>query len=161
MIKNNSLKMGLFYSPVGISMGAYVAATANGDGYGLFPLYAGLAAFSTFTVLWWLIVRRKNNLKVLNGAIAGVLSGIVSHYVCWYLLLVEANIKYILLGKGLSSLGEPPQNLIQSFWGALVLSAVSLFLCGWFTVSTGGMIGAAFCWRSKRKATNNGNKKTI
>ena len=119
------------YSLVGISIGAHVALTSIGDGYEFFPVYAGVSAFITTSFIWWVFLeRRKISLTIIKGAVAGIFSGIISHYICWYIILAVANFRYLIFGTALSSLGEPPQNLLIALWASLVYSVWSLVFYG-------------------------------
>ena len=138
--------MGLFSSLIGILIGAYIAITAIGDGYEWFPLYAGFAAFLTSCLLWRIFIERKKSYRIVVGIFVGALSGFLSHYVCWYLQIAIANFRYLVFGTGLSSLGEPPMNLLLGISGALGLSYWSWIFFGWLTVAAGGIIGGGFCW---------------
>ncbi len=138
-----SLLAGLF----GLAGGAFVWWIASGQGYEVLPFAAGLAGFGTTAFFWWLIVARRNQYKVKAGALAGGLSGIVSHYVCWYLYLIGANFCYWLTGGCVSSLGEPPIDLLNGLWGTFIFSLVSLMFLGWMTVLPGALVGAWWAWR--------------
>ena len=139
-IKKSSV-MGLFCCPVGILCGLYVSSSATGEGYHLFPVYAGIAAFITASFFWWLIVVRRNTYNMGAGAAVGALSGVVAHYMCWYVQIISANICYWILGGCRSSLGEPPIDLLNGLWGALALSFWSLLFFGWVTSPIGALIG--------------------
>ena len=138
-----SLLAGLF----GLAGGAFVWMIANGSGYEVLPLAAGLSAFGTTAFFWGLIVARRNRYSAKAGALAGALSGIVSHYTCWYLYLIGANICYWLTEGCTSSLGEPPLDLLNGLWGTLVFSLISLMFLGWLTVPLGMAIGALWAWK--------------
>lgn len=137
-----SLAMGLLCAPVGILCGIYIWALATGEGYHLFPVYAGVAAFVTPFAFWWLLVARRAQATVRGGALAGALSGAVAHYVCWYLLILSRNACYWLWGGCRSSLGEPPIDPLNGLWGALALTFWSLLYLGWVTVPLAALIGA-------------------
>ena len=138
-----SLLAGLF----GLAGGASVWWIARGQGYEVLPFAAGLAAFGTTAFFWWLIVVRRNQYKAKDGALAGGLSGLVSHYACWYLYLMGANLCYWLTGGCVSSLGEPPIDLLNGLWGTFIFSLVSLMFLGWATVPLGMLVGAIWAWR--------------
>ena len=140
-----SLLAGLF----GLAGGAIVWSIATGSGYQYFPLAAGLGAFGTTAFFWWLIVARRAGYNAWSGAMAGGLSGIVSHYACWYLYLLGANICYGLTGGCVSSLGEPPIDLLNGLWGTLIFSLVSLMFVGWITVPLGIAVGAWWVWQNR------------
>ena len=134
--------MGALCCPLGILIGVFIALLATGDGYRLFPVYGGTAAFITAAFFWWLIVLRRDAFRRIPGGIAGALSGIVAHYICWYIQIISANICYWIFGGCRSSLGEPPVDLLDGFWGALGLSFFSLLFWGWITAPLGALIGA-------------------
>ena len=138
-----SLLAGLF----GLVGGAFVWLIATGSGYEFLPVAAGLGAFGTTAFFWWLIVVRRNNYSARAGMLAGGLSGIVSHYTCWYLYLVGSNVCYLTTGGCVSSLGEPPLDLLNGLWGTLVFSLVSLMFLGWLTMPLGMAVGAFWAWR--------------
>lgn len=124
------------YALVGLGVGIFVTVTAIGD-YRFFFLYSTLAAFITAYVLWKLMMeKRTHNLKRF-ALVTGGLSGILSHYVCWYFLYVGANVCYWTTGGCTSSLGDAPANLVVALAGAFALSFWSLLLFGWVTISAG------------------------
>jgi hypothetical protein len=139
-----SLLAGLF----GLAGGTFVWLIANGSDYEALPLAAGLGACGTTAFFWWLIVARRANYSARSGALAGGLSGVVAHYTCWYLYLVGVNICYGLTGGCVSSLNEPPLDLLNGLWGTLVFSLVSLMFLGWLTVPLGMAVGAWWAWRN-------------
>lgn len=145
-----AVQIGLMAALLGLAAGLGVWWLAIGGGYEWFPMYAAVAAFLTTTFLWWLIVSRRHKSNAWRGAVAGGLSGGISHYVCWYLQIVGANLCYWTTGGCVSSLGEPPIDLLNGLWGALVLSAVSLFFLGWLTVPVGVIGGAVWGWKNSR-----------
>ncbi|MFZ0945269.1 MAG: hypothetical protein WB930_08460 [Syntrophobacteraceae bacterium] len=148
-----SLSIGILYCPVGLGLGAFAAYQAIGEGYRFFPLYAGVAALITCSVLWWLIIERPCRRGVAAGIVAGALAGLLSHPVCWYLKILAANIGYWVLRTGAysSSLGEPPVDPLNGLWGAFVLSLWSWLFFGWVTIPSGGIIGGLFARLLKRR----------
>ena len=145
-----SLLFGLLCAPFGLAVGVFVAATATGTGYGAFALWAPLAAFFTSALLWRLLVERRRRGVVVRrrwiAALAGAVSGALSHWLCWYLLLLWSNVTYWLAGTPTSSLGEPPVDPITALAAALVFSAWSLAFFGVVTVPAGA--GLAVIWHS-------------
>jgi hypothetical protein len=139
--RNKTWLVGFLSGLVGLLIGLYVSFVATGQDYELLPLFAFLAAFVTSSTLWWWIAARSETRRLARGAIAGALSGIIAHYVCWYLLILANNWCYWLTGGCLDSLGQPPIDLLNAIWGAAVLSLPSLFFFGWLTVSLGALIG--------------------
>jgi len=148
-----SLSMGALCAPVGIGVGLFIGSSATGAGYENFWLPAGLAAFVTAAGLWWLIVEWRGRYTALRGMTAGFLAGILAHPVCWYFMLVAANVCYWTTDGCRSSLNEPPMNLAQAVLGAAVLSFWSLLLFGIVT-GPGGMIIGGLLGRERKKSVN-------
>jgi len=138
-----SLLAGLF----GLVGGTFVWLMTNGSDYQALPLAAGLGAFGTTAFFWRLIVVRCNNYTARAGMLTGGLSGIASHWVCWYLYLVGVNICYGLTGGCVSSLNEPPLDPLNGLWGTVLFSLVSLMFLGWITVPLGMAVGAWWAWK--------------
>ena len=149
----NTLKISLLAGIFGVAGGLAVWSIASCSGYEFLPIAAGVGAFGTTAFFWWLIVARRNNYSARAGAIAGGLSGLVSHYVCWYLYLIGANTCYWLTGGCVSSLGEAPLDLLNGLWGMLIFSLVSLVFLGWLTVPLGIVVGA---WWARRRINRQG-----
>ena len=126
---------------IGLLIGLYVSFVATGEGYEYFPIIAFLAAFGTSSALFWWIAARSRTRRVARGAFTGALAGALSHYVCWYLLILVNNLCYWLTGGCLDSLGQPPVDLLNALWGAAVLSIPSLVFFGWLTIPLGALIG--------------------
>lgn len=147
----NTLKISLLAGLLGVIGGLVVWQMASGDGYQFFPVAAGAGAFGTTAFFWWFIVTRRQDYRARIGALAGGLSGMVSHYVCWYLYLVGANGCYWLTGGCTSSLGEPPIDLLNGLWGMLIFSLISLMFVGWLTVPLGMLAGGWYAWKIGRR----------
>jgi hypothetical protein len=147
-----SLSIGILFCPVGFGSGAFVAYRAIGEGYRFLPLYAGVSALITCSVLWWLIIERPCRRSVAAGIVVGALGGLLSHPVCWYVQILAANIGYwvLRLGAYSSSLDEPPVDPLNGLWSAFVLSLWSLLFFGWVTIPSGGIIGGVFARLVKR-----------
>ena len=101
---------------------------------------------------WLLPERRKRNLLVW-GILAGALTGLVSHYLAWYLMFVGANICFWLSGGCTSSLGEPPASLQDGLWGAAALTMFSLVFVGWMTIMLGGAVGGVYAFLVRLQAS--------
>jgi hypothetical protein len=148
-----ALHFGLLCALVGLGGGGYAVHSAIGEGWQRLPICAALAAFLTGFGLWsWLIERRAvpgRRVSILAGILTGGTAGGLAHYLCWYLLILSANLDYVLFGTT-SSLGEPPMNPFQGLAGAAVFSAWSLFLFGWVTIPAGALLGWLMIRRSHR-----------
>ena len=148
-----SFYMGLFCCPIGILIGIYISISAIGSGYDWFPFYAGLASFLTPLGFWIILIETHRTYRISLGIAVGILSGIISHYVCWYLWIISANVQHLFFDSFHSSLGDPPMNLIEGFTGSLGLTYFSLLFFGWLTIPAGGIIGGIYCWHLKRKVS--------
>jgi hypothetical protein len=148
-----TLLMGTLCGVAGLLIGLWVSLTATGEGYELFAVYAFMAAFIVASSLWWLILARRRTYSLGRGAVAGALAGLLSHYVCWYLLILGSNVCYWVWGGCRSSLGEPPIDPLNALWAAAVFSAGSLLFFGWLTVPIGALIGSLVAVRQRTTST--------
>lgn len=148
-----SLIMGLGCGLVGLAVGAWVACTAIGEGYASMLLAAPLGAFLAGFLFWFALVARNPAPGRLRPVAAGVLAGIVGHWICLYLLILLQNLRYLWLGET-DSLGGPPMDPLNGLWGAAVLSFWSLVMFGWLTAPVGGLLGFLLSRvQFRRKAT--------
>jgi hypothetical protein len=145
-----TLTIGTLCGLAGTLIGWLVSQSAIGEGYEVFPIFTGLAAFITSAGLWWVMLAKNGKYSFLRGAAAGGLAGILSHYVCWYLLMLSYNLCFWLFGGCRSSLGEPPEDPISALWGAIVLSVGSLLFGGWLTIPIGIAAGGILAARYRR-----------
>ena len=145
-----SLLMGAFCCPVGVVVGCILVRMANGDGWEMFPWYAGTAAFLAPATVWWFLVEKKQLYSVLRGSVAGALGAVTAHYLCWYLEIICYNINFWLFADPGSSLEVPPIDPLNGFWGALVFSIYSYLFVGWITIPIGSLIGGIYASGLKR-----------
>ncbi len=141
-----SVIMGGVLALLGLFIGAHITITTIGAGYELFWLWAGLSAFICGAVFWRLLAAHKPG--PVQGSLAGLLAGVVSHWLCWWLFITSAWVSHLFTGQ-LSSLGEPPMNPINALWGAAAFSFWSLIVAGWITAPAGAFTGWALgrVWR--------------
>lgn len=149
--------MGLLSAGAGVLIGLLVSSVAIGEGYELFPVYAGAAAFITASGLWWALLARQDTYTITRGATVGAVAGTISHYLCWYLFFLGANICYWLFGGCRSSLGEPPVDPVNALWGAGLFSVGSLLFFGWLTVPAGMVIGGFLAARQRGRRSQTGS----
>ena len=126
-----SFEMGALCSPVGIACGLLVLLFASGEGYLIFPLYAGIAAFLTSAFLWFIFVALTGQYNKVVGGLIGGLSGILAHWLCWYFLLI---VEFLI---------NPERGVdwIGSIGAAMMLTIGSLIFFGWITLPAGVIIG--------------------
>ena len=136
------LLTGFLGGVIGGIIGYGIYRSAIGDGYEVLPVYAGIAAFACSSGFWWLILDRPQKYTIRRGAIAGALAGTLSHYLCWYLIILGSNACYWITGGCTGSLGEVPVDPFQGLAAAFTYSLFSLFFYGWLTIPTGVVTSA-------------------
>lgn len=120
---------GVLFAPIGLIVGIYLYITSIGDGYFIFIVTAPLAAFITGSFFWFLINRRKNA-GYFPAVAAGILSGTVSHWLCWLITILVT----IVILPGSKEDIIPP---LQAIFAAGVYSVFSILFFGLFTVGWG------------------------
>lgn len=148
--------MGALCAAVGAGVGLYLGFMTGGGDYRWFPLPAGLAAFAAGATFWRLLAGRGGAPSIRRGVVAGSLAGLISHYLCWYLLILGSNVCHWTTGGCTSSLGEPPIDPINGLWGAAVLATGSLLVIGWLTIPAGALIGGALAASMRARFGGNG-----
>jgi hypothetical protein len=149
-----SLIFGVLCSLVGILIAILIFPDAQGEGFQWFFIPAGLSAFLCGAALWRVLPERIPRHRLVWATLAGALSGLVSHYFTWYLVMLGANLCYWLTGGCTSSLGEPPVNLLEAVWGAAVFTFYSLLFVGWQTLIIGAGIGLIFALYNKNMSVD-------
>ena len=124
---------------IGVAVGIYIAISAIGDGYYVFPIAAPIAAFTVGGLLWNRIV--KDEFDTTKIVVTGLLTGTVSHYLTFVLLSIGMNICYLTTGGCTGSLGDPPASILSMLGGAFVFSLFSLLFFGWITAPYSVIIG--------------------
>jgi len=137
-----SSMMGVMCAFIGVLVGARFM-NAPGEGWRWLPLLAGLAAFAGGVLCWWVFVARHSHTTIGRGVLAGVTAALIAHYGTFYLLIVKQNIAYWAYGA-VSSLGEPPVDLVRGIGGAAVLTFFSYLFVGWFMIPAGAAIGGLY-----------------
>jgi len=150
-LTHEAVTFGLLCVPVGVAIGLFVSRDANDGSLGYFAVFAALSAFLVSTFLWWLLIQRTNKRTNRRAVTVGILTGLLSHWLCWYLMLLWSNVDFWLLGGTGSSLGEAPMNPLFGIAGVLALCLWSWALFAWVTVGAG--IGIALVWLWAGRAT--------
>lgn len=133
----------------GALLGGFLSLGAAGEGWEYLPLLAGIAGLLTGSTLWWLIVSRKGRYTKWRGFLAGTLTGLLGHYVVWYLWILVDNVGYWIGGQPGSSLGEPPVDPLSGLVGAAGLALWGVILFGWITVPLGAVAGPLIAIRQR------------
>jgi len=144
------LPMGGVATSGGVLIGVLVSREATGRGWEVLPVVGGVGGLMTGAFFWWLLIVRGAQYTIRRGIVAGVLTGVVGHYVVGYVLLLAAFLSYRLTDRPVSSLGEQPVDPVFGFVGAAGLALWSLVLFGWLTVPIGALSGAAIAALQRR-----------
>jgi hypothetical protein len=147
----NSVTMGLLCMPPGLAIGLYVAVNAQGKGYDLFPIFAGMAAFFTSFLFWWWLIEKRKETRKKFGILAGALSGFFAHFVTWYLYILAFYLDNTLSKIETSAVNPDLLGPLSGLWGAFVLSFWSLLFFGWLTIPYGAIIGGIFILKNQKK----------
>ena len=109
----------------------------GGEEYRYFPIASTFSAYITAYGMWFLVMHHRQTHYRRFALFTGGLSGILSHYVCWYVIYLGANVCYWLSGGCTSSLAEAPADPLFALWGSLILSLWSWILLGWLSLIAG------------------------
>jgi hypothetical protein len=118
-----------------------------GEGYGVLPVYAAVAAFLVALPCWRLLLRLHPQPRFWSGFLSGLLISLLSYPLTWYLAI---------LGNWLTdeqAAGSPQAlNPVEGILAALVYSLLSLALSGWLALSLGSLTGGLLAlWESQRR----------
>lgn len=135
-----------------------MALLAGQDLFGsfYFPLFFTLAWGAAGATVWWWLLRRSTVMRVLNGAAAGVLAGLLMHPFFWLLFVVLAlftNIEKEALDLNLNVLTA------VLFWP--ISSVISLLVVGWLSALVGGVIGGLIGLVMRRSQVDMSEKPVI
>ena len=138
---SNAIKFGILNSIIGLILGIYIAYSAIGNGYWILAIGAPISAFVCGFYFWKLIF--KQSTKNRNGKLIliGLLTGTISHYLCWILLNIGMNICYWTTGNCTGSLGEPPAKIWEMLIYGIAMTGASLLFYGWITIPSSIGIG--------------------
>ena len=138
---SNAIKFGILNSIIGLILGIYIAYSAIGNGYWILAIGAPISAFTCGFYFWKLIF--KNSTENRNGKLIliGLLTGTVSHYLCWILLNIGMNICYWTTGNCTGSLGDAPAQIWEMLIYGIATTGASLLFYGWITIPSSIGIG--------------------
>lgn len=138
---SNAIKFGTLNSIIGLILGIYIAYSAIGNGYWILAIGAPISAFVCGFYFWKQIF--KQSTKNRNGKLIliGLLTGTVSHYLCWILLNIGMNICYWTTGNCTGTLGEPPAQIWEMLIYGIAMTGASLLFYGWITIPSSIGIG--------------------
>lgn len=152
---NNAIKFGILNSIIGLLLGIYIAYSAIGDGYWILAIGAPISAFICGFYFWKLIFKKSTENNSGKLILIGLLTGTVSHYLCWILLNIGMNICYWTTGNCTSSLGEPPAQIWEMLIFGIATTGWSLLFYGWITIPSSIGIGFLVDRINKKTLPNN------
>ena len=132
-------KYGILNAIVGLAIGIFITCYSIGNGYWIFVLGAPLAAFLSGSIIWKYFLKNDNTIS--KPIIVGLLTGSISHYLCWIILGIGQNICYWTTGGCTSSLGDPPISIFSVFGYGIGTTIISLIMFGWITILSSIGIG--------------------
>ena len=130
------LVFSLLFSIIGLIVGIWISQTTSNNDYSYFYVYSTLAGFITAWILSKYFIDKKNNYTNTRLIIVGILVGLLSHWLCWYLITLEMNFRYWVLAEYFSS---PPINPLFGIAGVFVFCLYSWVFFGWATI-IGGIV---------------------
>lgn len=131
---NNATKFGLLNSAIGLLIGLYITYSSIGEGYWILIFGAPISAFVCGFYFYSLFLKKQAGTSVARLVGTGLLTGTISHYVCWVLLSIGLNICYWTTGSCLDSLGKPPAQIWQMMLLGVGMTGWSLLFFGWITI---------------------------
>ncbi len=133
-INSFSTLYGILFSIVGIIVGIWISIIGISDDYTYFYIYSGIAGYITGKLFAYYIIQRKNRYNHQNYILVGILTGTISHWLCWYFILLELNVGYWILGENYSA---APMNLLSGIFGVFIFCFGSWIFAGWATILGG------------------------
>ena len=152
--KSFSTLFGLLFSVIGIIVGIWIAYTTSNKDYENFYIYSGISGFITGKLLAKHIIEKRNRFNHKSYFIVAILTGVFSHWLCWYVKTLVLNFRYWILNERLFS---PPTDPLFGIYEAFVFCLLSWLLAGWATV-LGGILSIYITkWIYERKSTMHNN----
>ncbi len=142
ILYSNSMKIGLLYSIIGLLIGLYISNPFTND-WRYFYLFSSFSGFITTALLWQLFIEKSKRRSLIKAVFIGLLTGILSHYVCWYLQLSGYYFYDLFFGIDAAA-NAKPVHPFQGLLYAFVLTLYSLMLFGWITVPAGMVLCGIF-----------------
>jgi hypothetical protein len=150
---NFSTLFALQFLLIGVVVGIFISMNATSEDYRFFYIYSGTSGFITAWLTSYFLIERPNKPTDARFVLTTVIVGLLSHWLCWYLIEIELNIRYYLLNEYFY---EPPMNLLTSLYGAFAFCLWSWMFFGW---ATG--LGAALTLFSTKMIKRRTNKQTV
>jgi hypothetical protein len=127
----------------GLSVLPVAAAKTSGAGWSRLPFIVVACAAVIGPLFWWVGVVQPASTSLWRGAVTGLTVAVTAHVLSWY---VMSAIAWLIDRR--DSLGQPLLNPFESLPGALLFSALSVFLVPW-SLPMGVLVGVLLL-RSQR-----------
>ncbi|MBI1835918.1 MAG: hypothetical protein HYR91_01495 [Flavobacteriia bacterium] len=152
-MKNKSFStiFGLIFSIIGIIVGILVHFTSN-NSYNHFYIYSGISGFITAKLISKYIIEKRNSFNSINYKIVAILTGIFSHWLCWYIMILEFNFRYWILKEHSFS---PPIDPFSGIFAMFLPCIFSWLFWGWATILGGFLSIYVTKWICKNKIIQN------
>ncbi len=130
-----SIIYGLLFSFVGLVVGLIILLTTPNDDYNGFFLPASIGAFLTAWSLSRLFLKRVNQFTTIRITWVSILVGLLSHWACWYIVVIILNFDYWVLDESLlGSYFDTPIDPLNGLYSVFAFCLWSWMLYGWITV---------------------------
>jgi len=127
---------GLLFSIIGLVIGIWISNTAISGSYRYFYLYSTISGFITAKLFAKYIIEKKKKFTHTRFISVSIFTGLLSHWLCWYLITLELNFRYWILNEHFFS---PPIDPLLGIFGVFVFAFWSWLFFGWATI-LGGII---------------------
>ncbi|WP_282122684.1 hypothetical protein [Algibacter mikhailovii] len=153
-IKSFSTLFGILFSIIGIIVGIWISLSAISNDYKYFYIYSGISGFITGKLFAKYIIEKKNRFNHQNYILVGIITGLLSHWLCWYLITLELNFRYWILNEHFSS---RPIDPLLGIFGVLVFCLWSWLIVGWATVLGGiaSVYGTKWIYEKNKSTMHN------
>ena len=136
MKKNISFStiFGILFAIIGLVIGLLISNTTINDDYKYFYLYSVFAGFITAKLFAKYLIEKKSKFTNIRLITTSILTGLLSHWLCWYIIILELNFRYWILDEHFFS---PPTDPILGVFGVFALALWSWLFFGWATILGG------------------------
>lgn len=152
--KSFSTIFGVLFSLIGITVGIWVSSIAISKDYQYFYIYSAISGFTTGKFLSKYLIEKKNRFNHREYIMVAVLTGLLSHWLRWYLITLHLNFRYWILAEHSFS---PPIDPFLGVFAVFVFCIWSWTLVGWATVLGGIASIYGTTWYFYKNKTRNLN----
>jgi hypothetical protein len=87
------------FSLIGAMIGIFISIDSVNDDYRYFYIYSSFSGFLTAYVTSRIIIEKKGDFNHVRLLAVSLFVGLFSHWVCWYLIAIEMNFRFWVLGE--------------------------------------------------------------